>query len=1065
MRELIVQGVAGTGTVRQGEAPLRPTLDAAGVGTFVWQIQADRCEPDDRLLALSGLVGRTFSLSDILRTLIHPEDRLRFADSFAKAIEPGGTGTLREEVRVAHADGSERWLSIIGRTAFEPVANSKAPGQDGIQRAVQMSGMAADITERKQREAKLALLDRIAADCAHLSAPEEIVQVVGARVGAYLQTASFGLVDVDEARDGIRMLHMWNQEGTSSRPDIARLCDFVNAEFRGSAPAGEMLVVHDSHTDPRIDPSAHGVLGVRSFMSMPFVRDGKCRFMVMVCDGQPRHWSDDKVEAFQAVSERLFPRFEQALAEQVVADDLRDTQLLHELSVRSVGDCDIQTFFDAIVTAAVSIAGAHAGCLQLLDTETNELVLLSAHGFDPALEPQFRRVTAASPTSCGKALAIGRPAVVDLEDRDPSDMRGSLRALYDAGVRSAQSTPLVTRAGRTIGMLSTHWSKPRRRLSERGRRFLDMLARQAAEMLERRSAESALRESERRLSEELADTRLLQRLSAQLIEGHGSESLYATIVDAARSIMRSDYATMQMLSHERDTRGELRLIASHGFSNEAREAWKWVRADAGTTCALALRTGARFVATDIGHCEPMAGTEDQEKLLEAGIHAAQTTPLVSRGGKTLGMITTHWIEPHRPSERDFRLLDILARQAADLMERAQAEDALRRSESQLKDADRRKDEFLATLAHELRNPLAPLRTSLELIRLAGDSRESVDEARVMMEEQVALLVRLVDDLLDVSRITSGKIRLQRRPTPLANLVATAVQANRGALEAAKLTLHVDIPDTSAVIDADGTRFVQVVSNVLNNAIKFTDPGGRISIAAKVMPVAGGDAKELALVISDSGVGISPDMLPRVFDLFTQDEATGHRSPAGLGIGLALARRLIDLHNGSIEAHSAGAGRGSTFTLRMPLSNGTGGARVAPPRSVVPRISRRVVVIDDNPSAARAIQRLVTALGGECEIAHDGETGVAHIRKLRPDLVILDIGMPRLDGYETCRRIRQEFGPDIMIVALTGWGQERDRERAMRAGFNIHLTKPAEPLMLEALLAGHRDTFESDAASD
>ena len=911
MGELVARDVAErTLTLPQGEGPLRQALDAAGVGTFIWHIADDRCEPDSRMLTLFGLAGgRTFLLDDILGTL-RPEDRSRVADSFAKAIQADGTRTLSEEFRVLHANGSERWLTIFGRTTFEDAAISTPLAKDGgLQRPLQMSGIATDVTARKQRE-----------------------------------------TNID-------------------------------------------------------------------------------------------------------------------LAEQSAANDLRDTQLLHDLSVRAVSDSDVQKFFDAVVTAAVSIAGAHAGCLQLVDAETSELLLLSAHGFDPALEPHFRRVTAASPTSCGKALARGGPAAVDLDGREAPDATGSLRRLFDAGVRSAQSTPLVTRDGRTIGMLSTHWREPHHRLSERERRFIDILARQAAEMLERRGAEQALRESERRLSNELADTRLLQRLSAQLIEGHGSQSLHETIVDVARSIMRSEYATMQMLHPERGSRGELRLIASYGFSDEAREAWKWVRAEAGTTCALALRTGGRFIAPDIARCEAMVGTEDREKLLEAGIRAAQTTPLVSRGGKTLGMITTHWTAPHRPSDREFHLFDILARQAADLMERTQAEDALRRTESQLREADRRKDEFLATLAHELRNPLGPLRTSLEVIRLAGDSRETVDETRLMMEEQVALLERLVDDLLEVSRITSGKIRLQRRPTPLDHLVALAVQANRSALEAAELSLRIALPDSAPVIDVDATRFVQIVSNVLNNAIKFTDPRGSISIAAELTPAADGDAKEVALVISDSGVGISPDMLPRVFDLFTQDDATAHRSHTGLGIGLALARRLMELHDGSIEAHSAGTGRGSTFTLRMPLSDRIAETRPPTPTQTVPCINRRVVVIDDNRSGARAIQRLVTSLGGECQIAHDGETGLALLRHVRPDIVILDIGMPRLDGYETCRRIRREFGPELMIVALTGWGQERDKQMAMRAGFNVHLTKPADPLKLEALLAGDREAFGPASASD
>jgi signal transduction histidine kinase len=465
-----------------------------------------------------------------------------------------------------------------------------------------------------------------------------------------------------------------------------------------------------------------------------------------------------------------------------------------------------------------------------------------------------------------------------------------------------------------------------------------------------------------------------------------------------------------------------------------------------------LQTGGRVIARDVAGCEFMAGTADQATLLEAGIRSAQTTPLVSRAGKTLGMITTHWVTPHQPSERDFRLLDILARQAADLLERTQAEEALRRSESQLKEADRRKDEFLATLAHELRNPLAPLRTSLEVIRLADNAPEAVEDVRTMMEEQVALLVRLVDDLLDVSRITSGKIRLQRRPTELAGLVATAVQANRAAIDAGQVSLTIDVPDTPVLLDTDSTRFVQVVSNVLHNAVKFTDPGGDISVAAELTHPAAAQVPEVILRVKDSGVGISRAMLPRVFELFAQDDATAHRSHTGLGIGLALARHIIEMHGGSIEAHSDGPGLGSTFTVRMPISNGVAEAPVAAPPIAAPRISRRVVVIDDNPAAARALQRLVTAIGGECRVAHNGETGLATVREFRPEIVILDIGMPRLDGYETCRRIRQEVGSDVVVVALTGWGQERDKQKAMRAGFDVHLTKPADPLVLEELLA-------------
>jgi signal transduction histidine kinase len=1032
---------------RESEMRLRAAIEASGMGTLVWLVADDRIEPDARMRTLLGLPAhRTFTLHDFITAAIRYVDRTRCAEAFARAIEPNGTGSLHEELRVDDAGGAERWLEIKGRAVS---ADGSASGT--ASHAVRMSVVASDISERKRREANLALLDRIADACARWSSADKIIEAVGPFLGECLRVPSVCLFGVDEAHDQIRMLHTWNLQGTPSRPDVVRISDYVTPEYRQAARSGAPLVVHDTRRDPRTYAGPHEVLQVRSFMSVPFIRDEAWRFIFSVCDARPHRWRVEEVGLFRQVAERLFARLEQALAEQVVADDLRDTQLLRDLSVRLVAESDSQAFFDAIVAAARSITKAQAGCLQLLDTGARELVLLASDGFQPAVAGRLNRVNAQSPISCGRALAANRPVVLDYDRPGLDDPDGSIGLFVQDGIRSAQSTPLVTRAGRTVGMLCTKWTESGRRLSEREARFLDLLARQAAEFIERRLSDNALRESERRLSIELADTKLLQRLSAQLIEGQGTGSLYETVVDAALWIMRSDYATMQVLHPERGAHGELHLIASRGLDEAARRRFEWVSADAATTCARALQTNARVVAPDLMTCEFMAGTASQAELLETGIRASQTTPLISRTGRTLGMMSTHWAHPHRPSERDFRLIDLLARQAADLIDRAQAEDALRESARQLKEADRRKDEFLATLAHELRNPLAPLRTSLELIRIAGDSPESVAEVRVEMEEQLALLVRLVDDLLDVSRITSGKIRLQRRPTELAALVARAVQANRAAIDDAQIDLRIDMPDTRVLIDSDPMRFAQVVSNVLHNAVKFTDPGGRIGITAEVSSPPTGP-REVVLRVTDSGVGISHEMLPRVFDLFTQDDATSYRSQTGLGIGLALARHLIELHGGSIDAQSDGPGHGSTFTLRVPVAQAPAAVQAVVPPVVAPCHGRRVLVVDDNLAGARAMKRLVTALGGECHVAHSGEAGLADAREFRPDIVILDIGMPGLDGYETCRRIREEFGSSPVVVALTGWGQERDKHKAMEAGFDVHLTKPADPALLEGLLA-------------
>jgi signal transduction histidine kinase len=385
--------------------------------------------------------------------------------------------------------------------------------------------------------------------------------------------------------------------------------------------------------------------------------------------------------------------------------------------------------------------------------------------------------------------------------------------------------------------------------------------------------------------------------------------------------------------------------------------------------------------------------------------------------------------------------------------------ALAESERQLREADRRKDEFLALLAHELRNPLAPIRTGLELIRLSGDRPATVRRMRAMMERQVGHMVRLIDDLLDVSRITSGKIVLQRVPTPIDELVQGAVDAQRSAIDAAGLTLSVELPDHPCVVDVDPTRLVQVLSNVLHNAVKFTPARGLIRVVAETPPP---DFPEglVTIAVSDTGIGISRDMLPRVFDLFVQgDHTTGPRH-SGLGIGLALARRLIEMHGGSIKATSGGADQGSTFTINLPVSQRR--VEAAPQPGDARPVNSRVLIVDDNQDAANSMAMLVEALGGTSRAAYDAAAGLNALAEFGPDVVVLDIGMPGIDGYEMCRRIRlRPSGRHVVVIALTGWGHPQDKQRALDVGFDAHLTKPVDPAAFQELLAisrpGERQT--------
>ena len=453
-----------------------------------------------------------------------------------------------------------------------------------------------------------------------------------------------------------------------------------------------------------------------------------------------------------------------------------------------------------------------------------------------------------------------------------------------------------------------------------------------------------------------------------------------------------------------------------------------------------FRMGGPVVVTDI-RTSRLIPDADRPAVAATNVGAFVAAPLI-RDGRLVAALCVSSVSPRAWTPEEVELIKDTAERTREAIERARAEE-------QLREANARKDEFLAMLAHELRNPLAPIRTSLELIRRSGDTVVAVERVREIMERQVGHMVRLIDDLLDVSRITSGKIVLQREPTLLASLVHSAVEANRAAMAAKRIDLSVDLPPDQCVIDVDPTRFVQILSNLLHNAAKFTNDGGSVSITAKITPPTSDAIPQMSIAVVDSGIGISPELLPRVFDLFTQGET---RSPQpGLGIGLALARRLVELHAGRLDGRSEGEGRGSEFVIQLPLG-ATPSVRGTERRADEQRLERRILVIDDNQDAANAAAMLIEDMGGDARVAYDGESALAMLHEYQPEMVLLDIGMRGLDGYETCQRIRRVLGNRVMLVALTGFGQEQDKEKATRAGFDAHLTKPADGATLAGLLA-------------
>jgi len=432
-----------------------------------------------------------------------------------------------------------------------------------------------------------------------------------------------------------------------------------------------------------------------------------------------------------------------------------------------------------------------------------------------------------------------------------------------------------------------------------------------------------------------------------------------------------------------------------------------------------------------------------------GAEARVALPMVA-SRRVIGALEFSFDAHHVFDAHERVFLDALAKQGAQAVDRARLFESERAARQAAEAADRRKDEFLAMLGHELRNPLAPIRTALELLRMRGVDG---DREQQVIERQVRHLSRLVDDLLDVSRITRGTVELDRRPLEIASVVAKAVEMATPLFEQRAHELVVDVPRHGLVVSGDPVRLAQVVSNLLTNAARYTAPGGHVHVDAR------GDGAEVVLRVRDDGIGMAPELLPRVFDLFVQGERPRDRQQGGLGLGLALARNLTELHGGSIGAASDGVGQGSTFTVRLPWLAHQGGARSPRPlpRLASPGHRLRILVIDDNVDAAELIAEVLGAIGHDVSLAHDGPAAIAAAAELEPDAALVDIGLPVMDGFEVAARLRELLPGPLRLVAVTGYGQESDKARTRAAGFDEHLTKPVglEALMTSLAIAAPR----------
>ncbi|MDR0183077.1 ATP-binding protein [Lysobacter arvi] len=928
---------------RANDLRIQIALDAAGLGSFIWYPKDDHGVPDARLLALFGLPpGSSMSLARALSTLIHPDDRVPYRDAIDRALDPAGSGLLKEDIRIVRPDGVQRWIAISGRTSFEG-----APPQ-----AVRMDGVVMDITERKQAEAVLragARTQRFLVALGDALRPLDdagaIMRTAMAMLAEHLDVNRGYYSEVEHNGVYCRVRDSFNR-GVESLDGRYRLDDYSPSKM-DMLRAARDLVVTDAERDPEIsraERDRYRALSIRSLINVPLVKNQRFIAVLGVSDERARDWSKEEIEVVRETAERTWSAVERARAEAA----LRQSEERFQQVARNLD-------------AAFYVVDAAQDRVHYLN---------DAHRRLWSIEPARRRAA--------------------WFQRVHEDDATRVRALHQAFMRG--DAPAFDAEYRIVlNDGSIRWIHDRATFGDRNG---DGRARTITGMAQD-------------VTQQRADAILLRQ----------SEEKYRHLFDS----IDQGFTLIEMI-----------------FEGDRAVDYRFVEINP----AFERQTGlVDALGRTVRECAP----EHEQTWFDTYGEVARTgKPLrFQRRADALGRdFDVYAFRVGPPDEPKVAVL------FADITDRRVMEDALRQ-------ADRRKDEFLATLAHELRNPLAPLRTGLELLR-RWNVRDDTGATLHMMERQVRHLVRMVDDLLDISRISRGKVELERRRIDLVHEVRVAAEAMRATYESQHRTLSIDLAPSPLMAYADATRVAQVLGNLLSNALKFTGEGGHVGVCLAR------EGDEAVLRVCDDGIGIAEDHLEQIFATFMQVDTSLERGQSGLGLGLAVAKELVTMHGGHIQARSTGLGEGSEFIVRLPLvetddtfgcaSADAAGAPLGVERSEAAYAWKRVLVVDDNRASADTLALLLRLSGFEVAVAYEGRQAVECAKDWCPDAVVMDIGMPDLNGFDACRAMRVDAqGRPFVAIALTGWGGADAKAASRDAGFDLHMVKPAEPSAVTDLL--------------